>query len=274
MIKSILNFKLNFLQLPANYALKPQEANGSPLHKDSPQPKRPSTNFELDERFEKAREFARESRRKQEENNKRMDQNDAALWHLSMKTEREIRRNLVRDSEREQLYVGGKYVGVSPQATPHHDSGMHFCWKIRGFLQKKQAAIARPEDPLVSPPQRCPSRYCLQVYLYLNGYGRCLGSHVSVFLGIVRGPYDDRLKWPAAGTISIILLDRKHQNRKLWGKTCILDPFFQRPPKEISEKVAAGCSDFLPLSKLNHYIENDSLYWEFSYNPPHNHDNI
>ena len=61
---------------------------------------------------------------------------------------------------------------------------------------------------------------------------------------MVQGPHDDCLKWPAAGTISIVLLDRKHNNHKLW---CCLGRNFLRPPKDV---VAAGCYDFLNLMDI------------------------
>ena len=84
-------------------------------------------------------------------------------------------------------------------------------------------------------------------------------SHVSVFVSVVQGPHDDCLKWPAAGTISIVLLDRKHNNQKLW---CCLGRNFLRPPKDV---VAAGCYDL-----LDGYIEDDTMLWEFYFNQPQN----
>ena len=251
-----------------------QEPTSNPSPTISPKMSRKMP-LTLDERFEKAREDAKELRRKQEEKSEKMDQNDAALDHLSRCTDTQIRRcNLLREFQHEKSCPISpcNCMGFSPQATPHHDdSGIQFCWNIRHFSQAKQQAVARPNIPLVSPTWYCPRGYCLRAYLFLNGYGDFSGSHVSVFMSVVQGHYDDHLQWPAAGTISLIILDRKRNNHKCWNNTYCLDRTFLRPPKEVSDIVAAGCYDFLPIPELDGYIEDDTMLWEFFFHQPQNH---
>jgi hypothetical protein len=256
------------IKLEANYMSETQEPTSNPSPTISPKMSRKMP-LTLDKRFEKATD-AKELRRKQEEKNEKMDQNDAALDHLSRYTDNKIRCcNLLRKSQHQKScrISPCKLPGFSPQATPHHDdSGIQFCWDIRHFFQAKQQAVARPNIPFVSPTWLCPRGYCLRAYLFLNGYRDFSESHVSVFVSVVQGPHDDCLKWPAAGTISIVLLDRKHNNHKRWCNTYCLGRNFLRPPKEVSDVVAAGCYDFLPIAKLDGYIEDDTMLWEFNFN--------
>ena len=59
---------------------------------------------------------------------------------------------------------------------------------------------------------------CLKVYANGNGVG--MKTHVSVFLYMMKGEYDDSLKWPFQGDITIQLLsqiedDDRHRVRVL-----------------------------------------------------------
>ena len=47
---------------------------------------------------------------------------------------------------------------------------------------------------------------CLRVDA--NGYGVCKNTHVSVYLYMMRGEYDDSLKWPFRGDIIVQLLNQ------------------------------------------------------------------
>ena len=48
---------------------------------------------------------------------------------------------------------------------------------------------------------------CLRVDA--NGYGSGAGTYVSVFVGLMRGEHDNKLKWPFQGDITIQLLNQK-----------------------------------------------------------------
>ena len=49
-------------------------------------------------------------------------------------------------------------------------------------------------------------RMCLKVYA--NGYGAGKGTHVSVFIYLMRGDFDDSLAWPCLETITVQLLNQ------------------------------------------------------------------
>ena len=71
----------------------------------------------------------------------------------------------------------------------------------------------RDDDSWYSPP----------FYTGLGGYKMCLrvdpngcingaGTHVSVFVYLMRGEHDDQLKWPFQGDITVQLLNQKSDN--------------------------------------------------------------
>ena len=49
-------------------------------------------------------------------------------------------------------------------------------------------------------------RMCIRVYV--NGSGDEKGTHLSVFVYLMKGPFDDYLKWPFQGTVTIQLLNQ------------------------------------------------------------------
>ena len=49
-------------------------------------------------------------------------------------------------------------------------------------------------------------KMCLSVYP--NGCRQAEGTHVSVFLHIMKGPYDNQLEWPLEGTFELSLLNQ------------------------------------------------------------------
>ena len=87
------------------------------------------------------------------------------------------------------------------------------------------------DDQWFSPP----------FYSHIGGYKMCIsvdangsetgkGTHVSVFLHIMRGEFDDTLKWPFHGEVTVQLLNQrksaKHQEKALIQATdCSLDRF-------------------------------------------------
>ena len=63
-------------------------------------------------------------------------------------------------------------------------------------------------SPWYSPPfYTHPRGYKMCLNVYANGNGDGEGSHVSVFLYMMKGEYDDSLKWPFLGDITIQLLN-------------------------------------------------------------------
>ena len=50
--------------------------------------------------------------------------------------------------------------------------------------------------------------YCMCIRVYTNGHGSGEGTHVSIFTCLMQGPYDDHLKWPFIGEITIQIVNQ------------------------------------------------------------------
>ena len=61
--------------------------------------------------------------------------------------------------------------------------------------------------------------YHMTLSVYVNGRGGGEGTHMSVFMPILEGRYDDELKWPFTGRVTFTLLnqleDKNHHNKTL-----------------------------------------------------------
>lgn len=141
----------------------------------------------------------------------------------------------------------------------------HFTWKISGVDRERKKALAYPSTPLLSPPWYThPDGYKLCTHLYLNGNGTRVGSHISVFLSVMKGEYDQSLSWPLIGRMSFFLLDLDQKHfpivQTLYSDRKSLS--FQRPPPNSDMNIASGCPDFAPVSILENikYVNDDEMF--------------
>ncbi len=107
-------------------------------------------------------------------------------------------------------------------------------------------------------------KICLEVYA--NGRGTGEGTHVSVSMHFMRGEFDDSLKWPFRGVISIELLDQVNgkdnktytniYDNKVPNRTCARVTKGER-------SVGRGYSKFIAHTKLEpNYLRNDTLLFQ------------
>ncbi len=87
--------------------------------------------------------------------------------------------------------------------------------RLTNFLKHKS-----DKDEFFSPPfytSYTGYKMCLKVYA--NGKHGGEGTHVSVYVYLMKGPNDDSLSWPFTGTVTFELLnqleDKNHDNRRL-----------------------------------------------------------
>ena len=125
--------------------------------------------------------------------------------------------------------------------------------------------------------------YSPPFYSHIGGYKMCLGvdaygwgvgeaTHVSVFVNLMRGEYDDQLKWPFRGDITIQLLNQS-RDKGHWEETL---PFDDRAGDEVAGRVVGreraaggwGNQKFIAYTKLNtekkKYLKNDCLKFRIS----------
>ncbi|XP_029141194.1 TNF receptor-associated factor 1-like [Protobothrops mucrosquamatus] len=138
-----------------------------------------------------------------------------------------------------------------------------FLWKIPRVAIRMREAQMGKRPALYSPPfytTRYGYKLCLK--LFLNGDGTGAGTHLSLFLVVMKGEHDFQLKWPFQHKVTFTLLDQVN-NRHVSTSFRSLESSssFQRPINETN--VASGIPTFYPLNSLHEpgtgYIHNDML---------------
>ena len=117
--------------------------------------------------------------------------------------------------------------------------------------------------------------YSPHFYTYPNGYKMCLqvhphgdgpdkGTHLSVYVCLMRGEYDDHLKWPFLGNITIKLVNQEEDKDHM---TKIVH-FTRSVPEKVSGRVmikerasaGQGYGRFLPYAELEpKYLKDDCI---------------
>ena len=103
--------------------------------------------------------------------------------------------------------------------------------------------------------------YKLRLRLYLNGYGSGRGTHLSLYLIVMKGEYDALLSWPFQQEVTMMLLDQdKRKNIVLAFLPERISPCFQQPQTDMN--IPAGFPQFAPLWLLSNpsYVRNDTLF--------------
>ena len=141
--------------------------------------------------------------------------------------------------------------------------------KMEEFQEKKEKNDDWYSDPVYS--HLGGYKMCLNVVA--NGHGDGKGTHVSVYIYLMRGDNDDNLKWPFKGTIEVSLLnqleDGQHQMQQVW-------PPYQNIPEDTCGRVTEGkravkgwgYSKFISQQDLSYkgdkncqYLKDDTLFF-------------
>ena len=118
------------------------------------------------------------------------------------------------------------------------------------------------EDFWISPPfYSHPQGYKLCLAVAANGNGEGEGTHLSVFIYIRRGEYDNILRWPFQGTIMITAIGKILFEKMIdCRQTTLLERVIEG---EISMH-GYGYHQFIPHSSLDFFLFNDSLRFRIS----------
>ena len=94
-------------------------------------------------------------------------------------------------------------------------------FNLPGYSLNKEECIFFYSEPFHTSP----GGYKMCVRVDPNGASAGKGTHVSVYLKILDGPYDDKLPWPFLGTVTLYLLNQSadgnhHIGKLLFDTTC------------------------------------------------------
>ena len=137
-------------------------------------------------------------------------------------------------------------------------------WKITDFARRRGEAISGKTTSFYSQPFYTSYHgYKMRGRIYLNGDGMGKGTHVSLFFVVMKGRYDNILRWPFRQKVTFMMVDQG--NREHVVDSFRPDPTsssFKKPTHEMN--IASGCPMFLNLNLFdsnNHqYVKDDCLF--------------
>ena len=137
---------------------------------------------------------------------------------LSVKLELETLKAKLQQVERENLSLKHRVAELEDEQTKvnSEQSPASSCssdqWPVgpgelflTNFEQRKKSEEEWYSPPFYSHPYGY--KMCLRVHCDGKGTGR--GTHVSLFVHLMRGEFDDRLKWPFWGDVTVQLLNQE-----------------------------------------------------------------
>ena len=196
------------------------------------------------------------------------EQQQSQITALQLKLEQQQQENDDR-SKQQQSQIDSLMAALS-QLT--NILGPSTVMVMTNFKKHKKA-----RDDWYSPPfysHMGGYKMCLRVYANGDGHGHREATHVSVFCWLHQGAreYDDQLKWPFRGAVTIQLLNQSRDEGH-WEKTV---PFNDRADDDTAGRVVGqnratkgfGYSKFIPHTQLNtenkEYLKNDCLKFRIS----------
>ncbi|XP_006037718.1 TNF receptor-associated factor 1 isoform X2 [Alligator mississippiensis] len=147
-----------------------------------------------------------------------------------------------------------------------------FLWKVTDITLRRREAQTGQRLALYSPSfytHRYGYKLCLK--LFLNGDGAGAGTHLSLFLVVMRGEYDFQLQWPFQHKVTFSLLDQSGQRHVSTSfRPLGTSSSFQRPVGK--NNIASGLPEFFPLRQLEApsgatYLQEDTLVFQALIDP-------
>ena len=131
---------------------------------------------------------------------------------------------------------------------------------ITDFLKMKESNTEWVSPPFYTHPHGY--KVCLVVYPNGIEYGK--GSHVSVFVGLLKGEHDDQLGWPLELDVAIELLNWR-EDKEHYDRTMTMNSEYYRVTKN-GIKMSPASLHFIHHSLLTYnsftnteYLQNNSL---------------
>jgi TNF receptor-associated factor 6 len=141
-----------------------------------------------------------------------------------------------------------------------------FIWKIEEFRYCRSQAIDQTVPAIHSPPfytSLYGYKMCLR--MNLNGVDSGFGHHISLFVHMMQGDWDDILEWPFTGRITLAILDQSEdvEFRRPISETLVAKPnllAFQKPTTSRNHK-GYGYVEFCQIDQLrdDKFVKNNSM---------------
>ena len=140
---------------------------------------------------------------------------------------------------------------------------------ITNFIERK----SNDSDCWYSPPfYTHPQGYKMCLCVYANGKGKGKGTHVSVYTHLMRGEFDDHLKWPFQGRVVLQLCnqleDKRHRGHTISFSETADPKVISRVTDGERAESGRGTSSLIAHKDLNfnpanncQYLKHDNLHF-------------
>ncbi|RMX59687.1 hypothetical protein pdam_00012082, partial [Pocillopora damicornis] len=134
-----------------------------------------------------------------------------------------------------------------------------YVWKIENIDRCCEDAISGVSPVMYSPGfYASPHGYKLCLRINLNGVKSGVGTHVALYVHMMRGDYDNHLEWPFSKGFSLSIVDQSDDESLQYHitETVITKPelsAFQRPvpPHNVISSEYSGYEHFAPIDKIH-----------------------
>ena len=142
-----------------------------------------------------------------------------------------------------------------------------FIWRITNFKEQLAEAKAKPGLELLSDPFYTGRYgYKLGASVFLNGNGSGEDTHISLYIRVLPGDYDNLLEWPFRLPITFRIMDQcaDPEKREHLVESFVPNPawkHFQRPVKNV-ETLGFGYPKFISHETVQNgtYVKDDTLF--------------
>ena len=139
-------------------------------------------------------------------------------------------------------------------------------------------STASEEETAIFSPAFYTSQYGYKLKLkaYLNGRDRGRGTHLSLYVIIMKGDYDALLDWPYNMRVTFYLLD---QSEKRQDRSHTLSPNLSLPNIKVvfnrpiaKENLGIGNPCFVPheILESSGFVQDDTIFIKVALSPPTN----
>ena len=150
-----------------------------------------------------------------------------------------------------------------------------FVWPVKQFRAQFEAARNSDEEIAIfsQPFYTSQYGYKLRIKAYLNGRDRGKGTHLSLYLIIMKGEYDALLEWPFNQKITFYLLDqgeeRKHKIHQLSPNRSLpnVRAVFNKPTGK--ENLGIGNPSFVSHEAIDagEFVKDDTIFMKCEVEP-------
>ncbi len=198
---------------------------------------------------------------------KEHENDDKVHLQITMKTVLKQQREIAElKTQVQAIQNSGTQQSLQASTTKQHM--LRLTCKLTKFAEKKEKNMEFESNSFYTHP----NGYKMILSVDGNGYNKYKGTHVSVWVYLMRGEYDDQLEFPFKGTITFELLNQlednnHHSDSYSYGGTEDSKRVMHREQSEVGSGVPA----FIPHKDLDYnnskncqYLKDDCLIFRVS----------